>query len=158
MLTETENVKLVTEQAAKMMETFLHTNGRPPKIGQWKDKYKNRAMHMLWQCHLEKIVPPVDLVMLVGCLFGDRQDWSVAKFAAISFLAQHYEPIELGQDLPEGAKTRISEIIQEHGGILKESRPLDDKAGNDQRDYRRTVDSWAKDSLFLYMWGQKYGR
>lgn len=158
MFADTNGIQYITERAAEMMNTFLRTNGKPPRIGQWKDKYKNSAMLLLWQCHLEGMVPPVDLVMLMGCLFGQRHDWSVAKFAAISFLAQHYEPLQSGQDLPEGAKTRLAEIIKEHGGVLKKARKLDDVAGNDERDYRRTVDSWVKEPLFLYLWAQKYDR
>lgn len=151
-------IDAITEEAAEMMKTFLRADAETPRVGQWKDKYKRDVMRLIWECHLEETAPPVDLVMLVGCLFGDRHDWPVAKFAAISFLAQNYEPVQLGQGLPEGAKTGISEILKEHGGVLKAARPLDDEAGNDERDYRRTVDTWAKEPLFLYLWAQKYDR
>lgn len=158
MIFEENESASITEQAAEMMKTFLRADVKPPKIGQWKDKYKRDVMRLIWECHMEEIPPPVDLVMLVGCLFGDRHDWPVSKFAAISFLAHTYEPIQLGESLPEGAKTGISEILKEHGGVLKAARPLDDEAGNDERDYRRTADTWAKEPLFIYLWAQKYDR
>lgn len=158
MITEASEIQSITELAAEMMDTFLRTNGKPPRIRQWKDKYKSRAMYLLWKCHLEEVSPPVDLVMLVGCLFGERHDWPVAKFSAVNFLAQEYEPIELGQKLPEGAKSGVSAIIKEHGGIQKKARDLDDVAGNNDRDYRRTMDSWIEDPLFIYLWAQKFDK
>jgi len=92
----------------------------------------------------------------VGCLFGERHNWSYAKFEAVTYLAQDYEPIQPGQDLPEGSKTHVSKIIKKHGGVLKRARKLNNKSGNFERDYRRTVDSWIADPLFLYLWARKH--
>ena len=156
MLLETDESASITEQAAEMMKTFLKRTKKPPRDGQWKDKYKSNAMRLLWRCQLEKVVAPVDLVVLVGCLFGKRHNWSYAKFEAVTYLAQNYKPIQLGQDLPKGSKTHISKIIKKHGGALKTARKLSDKVGNVGRDYRRTVDSWIEDPLFLYLWARKY--
>lgn len=151
-----ETETFVVEQAAKMMSTFLQKNKKPPRDGQWKDKYKSNAMNLLWRCYCEKLVIPVDLVVLVGCLFGERHSWSTAKFEAVTFLAHEYPPIRLGQNLPARAKTHVSKILKKHGGELVKARKLGGEIGNIERDYRRTVVPWIKDPLFLYVWARKY--
>ncbi len=156
MLLETDESAPVIEQAAEMMKTFQQKTLKPPRDAQWKNKFKSRAMQLLWRCELEKVIVPVDLVVLVGCLFGERHGLSPAKFEAIAYLALDYEPIQRGHDLPEGTKTNISKIIKKHGGVLKTARKLSSKSGNFERDYRRTVDSWIADPLFLYMWARQY--
>lgn len=156
MIFDTDESASITEQAAEMMQTFLKNTRKPPRDGQWKDKYKGRVMQLLWRCQLEKKVIPVDLVVLIGCLFGERHSWSYAKFEAVTYLAQEYEPIQLGQSLPKGAKSALSKIIKKHGGELKTPRKLNDKEGNVKHDYRRTIDSWVEDSLFLDVWALKH--
>ncbi|MCC6598104.1 MAG: hypothetical protein IT559_04890 [Alphaproteobacteria bacterium] len=156
MVFEEDESAPITDQAAEMMKTFLKKHRKPPRDGQWKDKYKSRVMELLWKCQYTKTTVPVDLVVLIGCLFGERHSWSYAKFEAVTYLAQEYEPIQLGQDLPKGAKSALSKIIKKHGGELKTPRKLNDKAGNVKHDYRRTIDSWIEDPLFLHVWGLKH--
>ncbi len=136
MIFDTDESASITEQAAEMMQTFLKNTRKPPRDGQWKDKYKGRVMQLLWRCQLEKKVIPVDLVVLIGCLFGERHSWSYAKFEAVTYLAQEYEPIQLGQSLPKGAKSALSKIIKKHRGELKTPRKLDDKVDNIKHDYK----------------------
>jgi hypothetical protein len=113
-------------------------------------------MALLWRCNVSGHKPPVDLVMLVGCLFGKRHDWSVTKFAVINQLAKKYKPIKIGDPAPEGLKSFASKIIMEYGGTLNSARELDSKKGTMSRDYRRTIDKWLKEPLFLYLWEDKY--
>lgn len=142
----------IVSEASEMMHTFFH----PPKRildAQWQDQYKKRAMKLLWQCHSENITAPVDLVCLVGCLFGERHNWPYAKFAVVNYLALNYSPMASTKEFPRGLKSRINEIIVECGGSKKlpKHTVLDPRS-----DYRRNIDSWLKDEAFMQMWAFKY--
>ena len=147
--------KSIIEQTAEMMDVFFHPENKP-REAQWLKDFKNQAMQLLWQCHFEKIVPPVDLVILTGCLFGDRHNWSYAKFAVLNFLARNYAPTKTTKSLPRGTKSKVNRIINECGGTLEQPRKLNDASGNEARDYRKTFDGWIEEELFFYIWGQKY--
>lgn len=148
----------ITEEAAEMMALFLKPEANQPKAVQWKNQYKSQAMRLLWRCNLERITPPVDLVVLVGCLFGERHNWSYAKYAAATFLAMLHAPIPAEEPLPEGLKSRTARVIEKCGGDLKKQRKVDAYMGNVERDYRKTLDGWRKDPLFNYVWAQKYNK
>ena len=146
----------IIEQSAEMMDVFFRPENKPKDCVQWQKDFKNQTMQLLWQCHFEKIVPPVDLVILTGCLLGDRHNWSYAKFAVLNFLARNYCPTKVIKELPRGTKSQISRIINECGGVLEETRKLDGSLGNEMHDYRSTFDGWVEEDLFFYIWGQKY--
>jgi hypothetical protein len=149
---------LVTREAAKMMKAFLKPKTQEKRPVQWADQYKGHAISLLWRCNLEKITPPVDLVMLIGCLFGERHNWSYAKYAAATFLALHHAPIPAEKTLPEGLQSRAARVIEKSGGTLKKLRKMDAYKGNIKRDYRQTLDGWRDEPLFNYVWQQKYNK
>jgi len=152
---ETDEDIRIKAEAEEMMETFLIESKKPPYKAQWKKDYKNRAMHLLWKCNLHGRVPPVGLVMLVGCLFGDRHDWPVVKYAVINLLAEKYDPRTLGKKPQRGVRADAARIIREYGGTLKTPRPLDEEEDENSRNYAKTFDGWCEDSLFLEMWAKR---
>lgn len=143
----------IAEEAAQMAGDILYD--RIEKKGHWQDKLKTRVMKLLWQTHLKSVVPPYDLVILIGLLFGDRHDWPFAKFSVIEELAKNYNPPKDGKIVSRGAKSFAARILEEEGGILARPRPLNVEEGNIKRNYRATIDKWFEDPIFLYLWSHK---
>ncbi|MCE7887671.1 MAG: hypothetical protein DYH13_09260 [Alphaproteobacteria bacterium PRO2] len=143
----------VLTEAEKIAGEILDDTVRKEK--QWATKYKDRAMRLLWKCHLESITPPFGLVILVGLLFGSRQDWPAAKFSVLGALAEKFDPPEKNQKLQRGALSLAARALEQSGGILKVARELDDEKGNDKRRYEQTVKPWLHDPVFLYLWAHK---
>lgn len=104
------------------------------------------------QCHFNKIPPPFELVMLTGCLFGSRHDWLVGKYAVLQTLAMKHKPIKPGKSLPRGLAAFAARELERQGGLLRDSRPLDEAKGSERHDYRATIKGWLKDPLFCYLW------
>lgn len=146
----------VIEETADMMEVYFRPENKPKTTAQWEKEFKDRVMKLHWQCHFEKIEPPVDLILLTGCLFGDRHNWSYAKYAVLNYLARHYVPTKNTKDLPRGTKSKVSRIISECGGVLQSPRSLDSSKGNEKSDYRKNLDGWIEEDLFFYIWEKKY--
>lgn len=148
----------IEDAAAILMISFWEKQKEQQEDPQWRDKIKGDAMSLLWKCEFKKKSIPTDLMILIGCLFGDRHSWTFAKYDAVSHLAYKWAPIKRGTSPPRGAISALSKILKKHGGVLKAKRPLDDSKGNIERDYRATIYGWFDDELFLYLWAEKHER
>lgn len=146
----------IVEETENMMDVYFRPGNKPKTTAQWEKEFKDRVMKLHWQCHFEKIEPPVDLILLTGCLFGDRHNWSYAKYAVLNFLARNYVPTTNTKDLPRGTKSKVGRIISECGGVLKSPRSLNLSNGNEKSDYRKTLNGWVKEELFFYIWEKKH--
>lgn len=140
----------ITEEAERLVMGLLE--GKAVKRGQWADKYKKSAMHLLWRCYAEGVPPPHGLVILIGILFGDRYDWQDAKFYVARALAEEFDPPEDGQNLPRGAQALAAKTLEECGGLLKTQRPLDAAAGNVSRSYPKTAKALLDDPILITLW------
>lgn len=147
-----EEAELLIAEYSKLDTAPKSPKGKKPHT---VSEIKNRALALLWKCHLETIRPPENVIILFGILLGRRQDWPAAKFAVIDALAEKYDPPHDGEAFVRGTLRAAAQAYEEFGGLLQKSRKLDSAKGNENHRYEQTVRPWLSDPVFKALWAHK---